>query len=1323
MRKRECLNGEWFFMTDNISNLEKEKIMVPSSWKWIINDGADFQPYDLFEYPKEWNEVESGIISKKVLINKENDEKVFLIFEGIFQKYIIYINNQKIYESGESFLTTEIDITDYVINISENEIKVWCGPYDTIETETGNKRIVPDGTWYANMARGIWHDVYIEYRPLTYIDDVTILTSTRNMSIDIKANVIKDNSQQMDLIAKVIDDGKVKKEWEFHIDKNSDNIEGGSFVTQELWQDAIYWSPEYPHLYLLQVQLIYEGNIIDIYETTFGFREIWLEGHKFYLNGKRINLRGDAWHYQGFIQQTKEYALNWYKVCKETGINFVRLHGMPYPKLYLDVADEVGMLVIDESAIYGSAKRIQADHPEFIDNCKEHLKKLVKRDKNHPSVIIWSMQNEMRWVDGREGYKKAMKSLSATMKELDNTRPIAYDGDNRLVDPNDMEIVSMHYNIDGTVGEWDKQKPLIFGEHGKWHYVSPQVSTAMMGSDVYLSFDKSIDGVGIEEKHFIEHARREEVTGVSPFNMINYTMHMQPKEDIRVELSHISEAGVQPKVIKAHTTPVSNGYFDQDELFYPNSSWKHLKAAFKPVTIIPNEYNHSFFDGRNIKRSFSIYNDIEKDVEVKVKYKFISDNDEKIISNEYNFDQLAGEKQEWKLILPIPVVKEKTKFTLNLELYHDNNLMDLRSENYKVYPSLNKRNGIDLRDKKIGYFGEKEGYDKVDFIVNQLVKIDKCDSKTLSEVDILIIGNNCKENVMQLQLVLQQFANNGGFLLILEQESFVPGEVTLSGKKFFSAFINDQVHPIFKDIEGEDLFFWGPENMNNADYTPVVANAFNKPVQGDLKILLECGEGDFGWGGLLWTSMVEYSVGTGRVLMSQLNIIKQFDQNPQASLFLKNIIQYGIECVNQKKLNQDKDRDRNQEILTGLVAPKDSDSHKFFKEINICYETLSTGDNIDHFSQVLVDLKELTEKDINILSEYVEQGGKVFLLPVMEVEKHKLQQLLGSTVDLKPAPVYQLKAMDNELTRGLSSFDLYHFEKATYSPADKDNLVICQYAINNEKGVSILESVKNPWYEFFVKGFDEEFMKISIADRVEESDFTPNCYGLVQEVGKGQVVVVQLDLIDNNDKIKRIYSRLLSNFGVKMNTQILTYEKEEKDFGIRSVMALPKEKHQDYDEMEQYFSDKNYLLNNLGEGVFGWMKRVEKKDGIICIPNSANKTYFITLFMQSDINRNPEKRENGQLPDSSIVPDVYMDINCRFKLLVNGKNYFDYNDYKVQSEVEMKMFKIDDVVLEKGTNRMCIICQGGNKDIQFNTYIKNKYGDYMSGLKYLLTLD
>lgn len=1311
MRKKECLSGEWLFLPDYEGvDRGQDKIMVPSTWRWVINEKAQFQPYDMFDYPREWNKAQAGIISRKILIDSEDDHRVFAIFEGVFQKYMVFINDIKVLETEESFLTTEIDITDYVINGEENEIKVWCGPYDTIDTETGLKRLSPDGTWYANMARGIWQNVYLEYRPNKYIDDVTVSTSTRNKTIDIKANIINEYNQTMNVIAKVYKDEKVIKEWK--LSNNSVHLGNIEFATKELWDDAIYWSPENPHLYVLQVELTCDGRIIDTYEVPFGFREIWADGHKLYLNGKRINLRGDAWHYQGFVQQTKEYVRNWYKACRETGINFVRLHGMPYPKIYLDIADEEGMLIIDESAIYGSAKRIQADHPQFISNCKNHLTKLVKRDKNHPSVIIWSMQNEMRWVDGRNGYKQAMKDLSATIKALDCTRPIAYDGDNRLVDPEDMEIVSMHYNIDGTISDWDKEKPLIFGEHGKWHYVSPQVSTAMKGSDVYLSFEKSIESIGLEEKHFIEYARREEVTGVSPFNMINYTMHMQPQQDINIpESMNIEE--VRPKVIKAHTTPITNGFFEQEQLFYPNSSWKHLKDAFKPVAIIPNEYNHSFYDNRSVKKSFNIYNDCENNVEAKVDYKLITKDGDILLDNEYIFNQSAGEKQEWELILDLPAVSDKTTLILQMELYHNDRWMNHLEEKYKVYPSISKKDLADTSCKKVGYLGKEEGYEVIVKLVEKVEIINECLKENIDKLDLLIIGNNCTENVKKLQPVLQDFVNDGGYLLILEQESFVPGEITLSGKKFFSAFINDEEHPVFDGIEQEDLLFWGSENVNNSNYTPVVTNGFNKPVQGDLNILLECGEGDFGWGGLLWSPLVEYSVGKGRVMLSQLNIIKQFEETPQAGLMLSNMIRYGIDFADKRRFIEDNDKP-----LTGLLASNDSKSGKFLADVGVEYEVVSAMERIEDYSQLIVDLKGLKEKEINLLTEYAKQGGKLLILPVGIDEKNNLQDILGNDVEIEARPVYQLKPVSNKLTKGISNYDLYHYEKVTYSPSDKSNLIISDYSIYSEGGIPLFESINNPWHEFFVNGFDEEFMKISIADIVEETDFVTDTYGIIQDIGKGQAVVIQLNMIDNNDKIKRVYSRLLSNLGIEIDTSILTYEKEEKDYGIQSVMALPQENHQDYNEMVKYFSDKDYLLNNLGEGVYGWMKRIEKKDGFISISGSTGKTYFITLFIESNINRNPEKRGNGELPDSSIVPDLYVDVNCSFELFVNSKSY----DNLIVEE-DTNSIKIDDVVLDKGINRMCMICKSEDNDIKFNICFKNKYGDYMNGLRYLLTLD
>jgi len=265
----------------------------------------------------------------------------------------------------------------------------------------------------------------------------------------------------------------------------------------------------------------------------------------------------------------------------------------------------------------------------------------------------------------------------------------------------------------------------------------------------------------------------------------------------------------------------------------------------------------------------------------------------------------------------------------------------------------------------------------------------------------------------------------------------------------------------------------------------------------------------------------------------------------------------------------------------------------------------------------------------------------------------------------------------------------------------------------------VFESVKNPWYDYFVRGFDGEYLKTAIATMAEEAECEPKCYGVVKAIGKGAILLSQIRPLRGNDKIKRVYTRLLSNVGASIHTHLLRTVKEDRDYGIESFMALPYQEHVEYDEMEAYFRDRNYTLNNLGEGVYGWMRQVEKREGVIAIPESAGKTYFLTVFVESDINRDPTRRVNNELPDSSIVPDLYVKINASFKLFVDGHCYADCENPQ-GDDLDLK---IDDVVLDKGMNNVLLVCRGRKEDVRLNVCFKSKYGDLMEGLRYHLTLD
>jgi len=1314
MRKKTYTNGEWNFMPDYqgrsaetlIENprWESRKLRVPSSWRFILDPEADFQPFDMFGYPRAWNDAQSGVLGRSFLVDARPGERVFLILEGVLQKTAIFVNQTNLLETQEGFLPLEIDISEYVANGSENDLKVWCGPFDSVEIETERKDLAPNGSWFGKLARGIWQDVYLEYRPALFIDDIFIRTSTRRQEIQVEVCVHNSATPQSGAVRLSIYAGdRLVKE----LLSRTVDFAGGKTIPltlSDIWTDAMLWSPEHPHLYTLQAEILMDGESVDSVETRFGFREVWIDGPNFFLNGVRLNLRIDAWHYQGFVQQTKQCALNWYQACKETGINCVRPHAMPYPEFYYDAADEVGMLIIGESAIYGSSKSNLADHPEFIENCAAHLKALVKRDRNHPSIIIWSMQNEMRWVDGREGYKTAMKGLTQAMKALDPTRPVSYDGDNRLVDPENLEIVSMHYNIDGTVQSWQKDKPLIFGEHGKWHYVCPQDCVDLGGPEAHYSFDRCQQAIGENEHLFIEYARREDVSGVCPFNMSYYMGRTLPPQDVPLAWDDLSTPGVKPDVIKAHSLTINNGAVD-GPLFRPDPSWQPVHEAFKPVTVIANEYDAVFFGDIELDRSFSIYNDTERPAAARFVFRLVGEDGGELARGEERFLHAPGEREEWRTVFALPQVDEAQHLTLQLHLFHADVLVHTLTKDYTIYPQALKNAPLAAAGKRTALLGDEESLRALEGLLPDLICFDDPDSAVLDHVDFLIIGRNFDGRLADWQPRLKKFVERGGFLLVLEQNSFAPGELVLSGQRFYTAYPTDSDHPVFAGLSADEFRFWGADNIHESEDAFLVQNAFHKPVQGDLNILLECGKGDFGYGGMQWAALLEYAVGPGRVVLNQVDIIANFDARPQAVRLLRNLLAYGIHYRPERKQ------------MVGLITTPESDAERFFDATGLTYERIS--DDFDRYPLLILDPNALDDEKAAQLKTYVSGGAKLLILPVEAQHQALLAGLLGEEVAIVSAETYQVKANPHPFTAGISPHDLFHIERASYALITQENTIVCENAITAGRGEWLWENVKNPWEAYFIDGHSEEYRKVAMATMIEEAAFERRCYGLVVDIGQGTVILTQIRPLAGNDKIKRVYARLLSNLGAEIHTQLLSYLKDEKDYGIESVMALPHLAHQDYARMEAYFTDPDFILNNLGEGVFGWMKPLQKRDGCITVPDSAGQTWFLTLFIESELNRDPSQRASGVLPDPSIVPDMEVSGNSSFKLFINGRCQAEYEN----PEGALVDLHLEDTVLSQGINRVMFICRAKNDDIKLNARFKNKFGDYLTDLKYQLTLD
>jgi beta-galactosidase/beta-glucuronidase len=184
----------------------------------------------------------------------------------------------------ESFLPVEVDATD-LLQPGENVLTLWCGDWERIPTQTGDKVLTPNGSWFAGLARGPWQDVFLETRPAVRIEEIYVQTSVRKscLSVQIRLENHTQSSTEGRILTQVYDDDQPVRELiRSSIQIKSDEI---TEVNLEIpWEGARFWSPESPHLYYLIVKLnSSQGE--DTRLVRFGFREFWIEGENFFLNG------------------------------------------------------------------------------------------------------------------------------------------------------------------------------------------------------------------------------------------------------------------------------------------------------------------------------------------------------------------------------------------------------------------------------------------------------------------------------------------------------------------------------------------------------------------------------------------------------------------------------------------------------------------------------------------------------------------------------------------------------------------------------------------------------------------------------------------------------------------------------------------------------------------------------------------------------------------------------------------------------------------------------------------------------------------------------
>ncbi|WP_051523037.1 glycoside hydrolase family 2 protein [Prevotella sp. P6B4] len=638
-----CLNGYWDFQPVDLpaefvhgkgeapalpmpqqNAWETTRIKIPSPWN--INDfaysdleGPDHRNYP--SYPSTWNQVKMAWMRKVVEVPSNwQSKQITLHFEAVAGETVVLVNGKEVGRNFDLFLPFELDVTDIVEPGQQAEILVGVRSQWLFEDEsTVGRRIIPAGSMWGNVINGIWQDVYLVATPKVLVKDIFAKPLLSKGLLELEVTLENHTSKR----AKIELSGQVR-EWLNHTGTDVDNapvpnwslgqetltcasvavVDANSQTTQTIQipvDDGTLrsWTPEQPNLYALLLTMKQGKQLLDIKYLRFGWREWTFDGMQLCLNGRPYSLKSDSWHFMGIPQLTRRYAWAWYQAIKGMNGNAVRLHAQVYPRLYMEMADEMGICVLDETANWASDGGPKLDSELFFAHSRQHLRRLVERDRNYPSVFGWSISNENKpvilYVFKRPDLLPRQKEEWGVWRDIvrtaDPTRPwISSDGED---DGDGMLPVTVgHYGDDLAMHHWQQiGKPWGIGETGMCYYGTPEQVAKRNGQRAYESAEGRMEGLANECYHLIKNMRVMGAAYSTVFNMVWYALQPLPlgKRDVTkaptmtdgVFFGPYVEGlpGVQPERIGPYCTTLNPGYDPHLPLYKPWPLYAALRAA------------------------------------------------------------------------------------------------------------------------------------------------------------------------------------------------------------------------------------------------------------------------------------------------------------------------------------------------------------------------------------------------------------------------------------------------------------------------------------------------------------------------------------------------------------------------------------------------------------------------------------------------------------------------------------------------------------------------------------------------------------------------
>ncbi|WP_281084776.1 glycoside hydrolase family 2 TIM barrel-domain containing protein [Segatella bryantii] len=432
---------------------QSQKQLFDFGWKFTHNGTTQLvdlpHDWDILEGPHSgkgatgtgggWFEAGKGEYRK--LFASPKGEVVKLHFEGVYQKSEIFVNGQKVGQHHYGYTPFTVDITKMLKNKGMNEV--------VVKVDNSQQ---PNCRWYSGS--GIYRHVWLESMPALHIAENGVFVTTPEVSdnqalVQVEVSVANESPSNRNAIITI--GGK-------ELTVNLAAGETQTVRTQFTVNNPSLWSTEHPTLNNLSVQLKEKGKILDTQTVKYGIRSFSFDAEKgFILNGKKVLINGACVHHDDGVLGASAFddaEIRKVRQMKNAGFNLIRTSHNPTTRAFLDACDSIGMLVIDEAFDGWRTQKNPYDYSTVIDSCfRSDIQSMVLRDRNHPSIISWSIGNEViERKDIRVVY--TARQMKAAIHEKDTTRPVtealcAWDSDWEIYDPHAevLDVVGYNYML------------------------------------------------------------------------------------------------------------------------------------------------------------------------------------------------------------------------------------------------------------------------------------------------------------------------------------------------------------------------------------------------------------------------------------------------------------------------------------------------------------------------------------------------------------------------------------------------------------------------------------------------------------------------------------------------------------------------------------------------------------------------------------------------------------------------------------------------------------------------------------------------------------